>query len=181
MSKVKLFLIAFFIIVGFNFVVHSNNHMFADGHGDKYEHKGEHNDEYDQLEEIGELVGWGAVIGMGLAGALFPIRRSSKILITKVPNAKGLVISASRWLGKLHVPIGITVIILTIVHGVSMYVGEGELEAEGIIGLVSFILLLSASLFGGFLIKNKKSKFFRKIHLILIILAVSIGVFHILV
>lgn len=181
MNKVHLFLITFLIIVAFNFAGHSNNHVFADDHGDKYEHEAEHEKGNDQLKEIGELVGWGAVIGMGFAGALFPIRRSSKIIITRIPNAKGLVISVSKWLGKYHVIIGILVMFLIILHGVSMYAAEGELETEGVIGLLSFLLLLLASLFGGFLIKNKKSKFFRKIHFILIILAGSIGILHILV
>ncbi|MBY0124346.1 hypothetical protein [Bacillus sp. S/N-304-OC-R1] len=180
MNKIYLFFISFLIILAINLAGHSQNHVFANDHGDHFEYKDKHHDANHQLKEAGGLVGWGAVVGIGLAGALFPIRRSSKVVIKKVPSVKNLVITTSRLLGKYHVHLGILVIILTIIHGIAMYIGKGELGIQGVIGLMSFVLLMTASIIGGFLIKNKKSKSFRKAHMVLVILFILVGAVHIL-
>ena len=63
---------------------------------------------------------------------------------------------------------------ISIFHGVIMYLSEGELESEGIIGLGAVILMVIAGVLGTLLIKNKKSKSIRTMHTILIAFAIIV-------
>lgn len=131
------------------------------------------------LKEVGELLGWGAAIAIVTAGLLFPVRRSAKIVLQKVPSAKKIFIAFSKFLGKNHVLIGIFALVLVITHGVSMLVNEWEFEFEALTGIGTFSFMLIAAMFGIFLIKNKKAKRMRNIHITLLVFALLIGVVHI--
>lgn len=145
------------------------------------EHHGDHDEAKGPYEELGELLGWGTVVGMGAAGVFFPIRRSMKWTIATFPNAKNMIISFTKFLGKFHVPIGITALILSFIHGAFMLISKGELESEGVTGLISFFFMIAASIFGLFLMKNKKAQNMRTIHLSFLSIAVIIGLFHIFI
>ena len=54
--------------------------------------------------------------------------------------------------------IGIIALALSIFHGVTMYLSEGKLEREGIIGLGAVIFMIVAGILGTVLYKNKKVK-----------------------
>ena len=131
-------------------------------------------------EEIGEMVGWGTVVAMGAAGILFPIRKSAKWIIKNYPESKNIYISISKFFGKYHLLIGIIALALSIFHGVAMYLSEGRLEGQGIIGLGAFILMVIAGIFGTVLFKNKKVKSLRTTHTILIAFALLTGFVHII-
>ena len=61
-----------------------------------------------------------------------------------------------------------------------MYLSEGRLESEGIIGLGAFIFMMIAAIFGMVLFKNKKAKSLRTTHTILIGFALIIALVHII-
>ena len=149
---------------------------FYNGHYDKHKH-----DENEALEEGGELLGWGTVIAIGGAGALMPLRRGSRSIIKKFPNAKSGIISALKFLGKSHIWIGALALILSSVHGVMMYFNEREFGFDEISGTISVGLMAIAAVFGVLLMKNKGSKQYRSFHFAFLIVAVIIGAVHVLI
>ena len=181
MKSIKLLFLAFLLVVGFEYAINLGHNVFADGDNHEYyqQHDG-HDREESPFEEIGKMIGWGTAIAMGAAGMLYPFRKALKFLLKKIPNAKNLIISFSKFLGKRHVHFGIIALILSIAHGILMYIKEGELELQGFLGLVSIILMVVAALFGTVLIKNKKAKRTRTNHTSLLVFALLIGAFHIL-
>lgn len=137
--------------------------------------------EVEFYEDVGEMIGWGTVITFAVAGLIFPMRRLTKRIITTFPSIKQLYISMTKFLGKYHILIGIVTIILSICHGIIMYIHEGKLEDEGISGLVTVIVLIMASFIGLILFKNKKVKSIRTTHMTLITFSIVIGFFHIFI
>ena len=160
---------------------------FADDDHHKYrtgEYYNDYNDEHDEneaLEEGGELLGWGTVIAIGGASVLMPLRRGSRSLIKKFPNAKSGIISTLRLVGKSHIWIGALAIILSIIHGVMMYINEREFGFDEISGTISVGLMAIAAVFGVLLMKNKGSKQYRSFHFAFLIVAVIIGAVHVLI
>jgi hypothetical protein len=178
--------LAFLFVFAINFVTTGSNQVLADDDdGEKYEYykdgyEGGENDDDGPYEDLGKTVGWGTVVAMGAAAVIFPVRRSMKSVITNFPGAKSIFISFSKFLGKYHIFIGVTALALSIVHGVTMYLNEGELESEGLIGLGSVAFMTLAGILGAVLTKKKKSKSLRTTHTILIAFAIIIGIVHIL-
>ncbi|WP_431027400.1 hypothetical protein [Lysinibacillus sp. LZ02] len=148
-------------------------------YGDEHSDKEDHEDE--RYEDIGKLIGWSSLLAIGAAGLIFPIRRIMKSVITTFPQSKQLYISITKFLGKYHILIGIAALMLSICHGVLMYLNEGELESEGIIGLAAVILMIIAAIMGAVLFKNKKVKSLRTTHTILVTFGVVIALFHIFI
>lgn len=181
MKTLQIVIFALLVMFALNFVPTATNIVSADDDYEKYEHyeDGEEHEEDGPYEELGETVGWGTVIAMGIAGIIFPLRRSMKTVTTNFPEAKKGFISLTKFFGKFHIPIGIIALGLSIFHGITMYVSEGELESDGVIGLGSVVLMLIAGIIGAVLFKNKKAKSLRTTHTILIAIAMFIGVVHI--
>jgi hypothetical protein len=147
------------------------------GYGDhRHEGKGKHS----PYEKIGETLGWGAIIAMGVAGVIYILRRSTKTVVNKFPDAKDKFISVTRFLGKYHIGIGVIALILSIIHGVLMYLSEGRLDGDGLIGLGSVIFMALASILGSVLYKMKKVKSLRISHSALIALAFIVALIHII-
>ena len=182
MKFFKMILISFLSIFIISFVTIGINSVSADNEfEEKYENHGEDDDRgEDAYEEIGEMVGWGTVIAMGAAGILFPIRKSAKWIITNYPKSKNIFITLSKFFRKYHLLIGIIALALSIFHGIAMYLSEGRLEREGIIGIGAFIFMMIAAIFGTILFKNKKVKSLRTTHTILIAFALLIAFVHII-
>ncbi|MFF5994442.1 hypothetical protein AAGS61_06755 [Lysinibacillus sp. KU-BSD001] len=149
------------------------HYEYDDGHGDREEHEDE------RYEDIGELIGWSTLVTIGVAALLFPTRKIMKSVITTFPQSKKLYVSFTKWLGKYHILIGIAALVLSICHGVLMYLHEGELESEGITGLGAVIIMVIAAIMGAVLFKNKKVKSLRTTHTILVTFGVVIVLFHI--
>ncbi len=188
MKHLKMVFIVFLFIFAFNYVTPGINLVSADDddYEEEYEYQEDESedgeeDEDGPYEDIGEMVGWGAVIAMGTGALIFPLRRSMKTVITNFPEAKSIFISITKFFGKYHIFIGVIALALSIFHGVAMYLSEGELESEGIIGLGAVILMVIAGILGTALYKNKKSKSLRTAHTILIVFAILIGIAHIFV
>lgn len=154
---------------------------YFNGRYDEHDRENGEGDENEALEEGGELLGWGTVIAIGGAGALMPLRRSSRSLINKFPSAKSGIISLLKLLGKSHIWIGALAILLSSVHGVMMYLNEGEFGFREISGTISVGLMGIAAIFGVLLFKNKGNKQFRSIHFGFLIVAVMIGAVHVLI
>lgn len=190
----KIFIPLVFVFA-FIFAVTGNNLVYADDHGDRYEYYGQY-DKYENdkgygehrdgkkekdgpYEELGETLGWGTVIAMGAAGVIFILRRSMKTVITRFPDAKNIFVSISRFFGKYHIGIGIVALVLSITHGVLMFLNEGRLDKDGIIGLGSVIFMAIASVLGAVLAKKKKVKSVRLTHTIFIVLAIVIALIHV--
>jgi len=182
MKFFKLLLISLLATFTINFVTIESNTVSADDDfEEKYEHHGEEGDSVtEKYEDIGKLVGWSTVIAMGAAGVIFPMRRTSKWAIKNIPELKSIFISISKFFGKYHLFIGIIALALSISHGMIMYISEGELETEGIIGLIAFSFMLIAGVFGTLLFKNKKMKNLRITHTLLIGFALFIVFVHII-
>lgn len=186
MNFLKTAFLALFFVIGINYVTGGNLAFADDDFDDKYENHEEGGD-YEhgdggkdgEFEEIGETIGWGTVIAMGAAGLIFPIRRSAKIILKSYPESKNVYLSISKFFGKYHIFIGIAALALAIFHGTTMFLSEGELEGEGIIGLGAGILMAIAGVLGIVLFKNKKSKNIRTTHTILIAFAIVIALIHI--
>lgn len=176
-----LSLIMFFVFV-LNLVTTGSNLVSADGDFDEeYANYGKEGDGDEGYEDIGEMAGWITVMAMGTAGLIFPIRRSMKWMITSYPRVKNNVVAISKFLGKYHILFGVIALALSIFHGVVMFLGEGEIEREGIIGLGAAVLMLIGSIPGAVLFKNKKKKSLRTTHRTLIAIALLLGVFHIFI
>lgn len=182
MKHLQLIIILFLLVIALAYGMNTNTYVFADDdHGD-YEHHREHDDEDESpYEEIGEMAGWGTAILMGSAGLLFPIRKSTKLMINKIPSTKKMMIFFSKFFGKQHVFLGILAIIIGGAHGIFMFFDEGELGIEVISGLGSIIFMLIAAFLGSFLIKHKKAKTIRKTHILLLVLSSFIAIIHIFI
>lgn len=181
MKHLPLIIVFFLLVIVLGYGMNANTFVFADDdHGD-YDHDREHDDDEGPFEEIGEIAGWGTAILMGSAGVLFPIRRTTKILLKHLPSSKNVVIFFSKLFSKQHVFFGIIALFVGIGHGVFMFLDEGELEVEAFIGMSSILFMLVAALLGGFLIKNKKAKAVRKTHISLLVLSSFIAIIHIII
>ncbi|MFO7317122.1 MAG: hypothetical protein C0P75_008705 [Bacilli bacterium] len=174
------------LIFCFALICTSGHIAFADDDfGEHHEHyewgygKKEHID--DRYEDAGEMIGWGTVITFAVAGLIFPMRRLTKPMITTFPSIKQIYISLTKFLGKYHILIGIVTVLLSICHGILMYLHEGRLEDEGVSGLVSAIVLGIAGLIGLMLFNNKKVKSLRTTHMTLIAVTMVIALFHIFI
>lgn len=185
MGKLKILQLVVIVIVITNFILSSNNSVAADDdfdekyeHDYRYDHKNKHEDE--RYEEIGELIGWCIVFVAGAAGLLFPMRRTMKSTITAFPKSKQFYRSIVSFLGKYHIFLGVTALILGLVHGVLMYLYEGKLDDEGITGLVSVLLVIIAAVNGAALSKNRKNKRFRTLHIVFVTLGIVLAAIHIL-
>lgn len=167
----------------------NDEYRTGDHYNGRYDDNGEYNGEYGEgehekegpYEEGGKLLGWGTVIAIGGAGVLMPLRRGSRNLIKKFPNAKDGIISALKLVSKSHVWIGVTALSLSIIHGVLMYLNEGEFGFREIAGTISVGLMAVAAIFGVLLVKNKGNQQFRSIHFGFLIVAVLIGAVHVLI
>lgn len=187
MKYFKLMFMAFSFVFLLTFASSVSSIVFADyDYGEKYEY---HEDEWyhekghkdGPYEDIGELVGWGTVIAMGAAVLILPLRRSMKQVISHLPSTKNIFISISRFFGKYHIYIGVSALALSIIHGAIMYLNEGRLKDEGIIGLGAVIAMAIAGILGTILSKNKKSISLRTTHTIFMIFALLIGIGHIFI
>ncbi len=182
MKRIQLLFMASLFVLSLNYGIFATDIANADDfYQENYEHNGEDHKKDSAFEEIGELLGWGTAIVVGIAWLLFPVRRSAKMILTNIPEAKTLFISISRFLGKNHVFIGVTALVLSIVHGIFMYISEGKLESEGFTGIASVLFMVIAGIIGMVLMKNKKAKSARTTHIILLVFATVIGAFHILI
>lgn len=181
MKNFKLVFIAFFFILGLNYVSTGNSLVLADDHfEEKYEIHGDDDGGDDgPYEDIGKTIGWGTVMTMAAAGVIFPIRRSMKWAIKNFPAAKSMFITISKFFGKYHIFIGIIALALGILHGAAMYLSEGELESEGILGLGAAVLMVIAAVTGALLYKKRKAKSLRNIHITLMVFAILIGFIHV--
>jgi hypothetical protein len=182
MKYFKMLLISLLSIFIISFVTNESNFVSADdGYEEKYEtHREDHDGEGEVYEDIGSTFGWGTIIAMGAAAIIFPLRKSAKWIIKTYPQSKIIFLSISKFFRKYHLLIGTVALVLSLFHGVAMYLSEGGLEIEGIIGLGAFIFMLIAAIFGTILSKNKKVKSFRTAHTILIAIALLIGFVHII-
>ncbi len=182
MKYLQMLLVSLLFVFAFNYAPTGSNLVFADDDIEQfYENPGgekEHG-ENGPYEDIGKTIGWGTIIAMGIAGLIFPIRRSMKWVITNLPGAKNIFISVSKNLGKYHIFIGMAALALGTTHGVAMFLDKGELESEGIIGLGAVVLMVLAGIVGAVLFKHKKMKSLRTAHSSLIAFAILMGCIHI--
>ncbi|MHC0039630.1 hypothetical protein [Pseudoneobacillus sp. C159] len=182
MKYFKIILVMFLSIFIIHFLSLESHVVSADDDFTKRyggEQRDDHHDEEGPYKDIGKTIGWGTIIAMSAAGTIFPIRKSLKWMMTNYPNLKKLLISISKFFGKYHSFIGLLALIFGIFHGVTMYISEGKLESEGIIGLGSLIFMMVAAIFGLALSKNIKVKRLRTSHTILMAIALFIGFIHI--
>lgn len=121
------------------------------------------------------------MIAIFIAGSILPFRKVAKTILTSIPASKKFIVSILKFLGKYHVLIGFSTLLISLFHGISLFLSEGELETEGFTGILALLFLLFASFFGIYLLKNKKSKSVRRFHLSMLTLSVSIGVLHIFI
>jgi hypothetical protein len=183
MKYLQMVFVVFLFVFALGFATTGGSLASADddeyeGKYESYEGEGEEGGD-GPYEEIGETAGWGTVIAMGTAGLIFPLRRSMKRVTTTVPEAKKIYIPITKFFGKYHILIGIGALALSIFHGVIMYLDEGALESEGMIGLGAVISMVIAGIFGAVLFKNKKAKTLRTTHSVLIAFAILIAAVHI--
>jgi len=158
---------------------------FADDDHHEYrmgEHYGEHEEggeRNEAFEEGGELLGWGSVIAIGGAAVIMPLRRNSSKLIKTFPNAKASIVSGLKLFSKSHIWIGALAVTLSAIHGVLMYLNEGEFGFREFAGTLSVGFMAIAAIFGVMLAKNKGKKQIRSIHFGLLTVAVIIAAVHI--
>jgi hypothetical protein len=182
MKYFKMLLILFLSIFIISFITIESNFVSADDDfEEKYENHGEDDDSEEVYEEIGKTAGWGTIIAIGAAGILFPLRKSAKWIIKNYPESKNIFIFIFKFFRKYHLFIGTIALALSLFHGVTMYLSEGELKIEGIIGLGALLLLMIAGIFGMILYKYKKVRSLRNTHTILIAFALLIGFVHIII
>ena len=173
------------ILLILNFITISNDVVVADSDIDEeheyYDGSNKEEQEDELYEEIGEVIGWCTIILIGAAGLLFVVRRIMKPVITTFPTSKQLYISFTKFLGKYHILIGVTALVLGIAHGLLMYFNEGKLDSEGIIGVAAVILFVIGAIDGAILNKNRKNKSARTIHMFFVALGVVLGIIRIVV
>lgn len=178
MRYVKLVLVALVVVVVY-FGVSGVNLVSADDFGDNQNYTESHHDDESPYEDIAGLIGWGTVILLGAAGAIFPIRRFAKIVITHFPNFKKSYLFLVKKLGKYHMFVGLFALFLGTAHGIIMYVNEGKLESDGLTGLIGLLFMFVATIVGFVLNKYRKTKSLRTIHIFLGVVIVLTGLYHI--
>lgn len=155
--------------------------VFAEGN---YEEKHQSQDDKslddDFWEDIGEFIGWGAIIALGITGAIYPIRRIIKLNGINNFGIKKTCISIAKFLGKNHLFIGILTFLLSIFHGLTMYLSELKLDDEMVIGLASLLFMGIAIIVGVVMFKNKKFLKLKKAHTTLMALTLLTIIFHII-
>lgn len=176
-------LILVLLLFNFTFDIHT---VFADeyeyeernefGEDDELNGDGEDNE---ILEEIGEFTGWGTMVLGGFAGILLPFRRSAKYVKRICPSYLKVISKLSRLLTKWHIPLGLGVLIFGAVHGITTYLAESELGIHEIIGIISFLVIIVSSIFGGLIVVTRKSKF-PGVHKLSIICAAVLAFMHII-
>ena len=180
MKYLKLSLITVLVIALYCGTAGSKQVFADDDFDEHYEMHEKHHEENELYEELGKSIGWGTFITLCIGGAIFPIRRLTKTVTTNFPRYKQLYILIAKLLGRYHIFLGIFAFILSIFHGVTLYLSEGELEAEGIIGLGTVIFMVISGVIGSFLFKNKKTKSLRTTHTTFTTIALFIGLIHVL-
>jgi len=175
----------FGIVLVVMFFLYDVNPIYAD---DIFEGKDEYDEgngrqqyEEGRYEDLGELIGWCAFIGIGAAGMIFPIRTFLKSVIRTFPQSKGLYLYVAKLIGRYHILFGTMALLLGIGHGIIMYFNEGELENEGIIGLIAIILLSITAIIGMNLFNYRKNRSLRTIHISIAALSVITGGIHIFI
>ncbi len=172
--KRKLLMILFLIFLS----LFSGYVVFADD--DDHDRYREHEEE-EWTEEAGETLGWGAIAFAGGAGLLFPLRRGYPRIVKFITDKqlKKRLSMLLKWVAKWHVPAGILALMIASVHGITMFLAEGELEGEGILGLAGLILMILAGLFGAYLTRKKQARRVRNIHIGLLLSAGLLILIHI--
>lgn len=154
-----------------------------DDHDERYNRgNGEEREEDEAAEEIGEALGWGAVgLAVG-AGLLFPLKRSYPFLVQWLPKKrewKKRLSSLFKLLSKWHLLAGLLALTLMIIHGLFMFYAEGELSGRDWLGVFSASLIALGLIPGLVLLKNKKSRFIRKVHIAVVSVAGTLAIVHI--
>lgn len=180
MRYLKIVCIAWIFI----FSMHNVSPVFADDfeeNNEYYAFDGDNVEHEDELyEDIGKLIGWLALVTIGAAGLLFPARKILKSIITTFPQLKQLSISFTKFIGKHHILIGLTALVLSIGHGIIMYLNEGEWDSEGITGVAAVIILMIAAIIGIALSKKKKVKKLRSAHTMLVSFGILVVILHVI-
>ncbi|MFB6465570.1 hypothetical protein ACE38V_02000 [Cytobacillus sp. Hz8] len=178
-SVILIFILGFGVTNSIAFADDDGHHFEKHDDGKYGDYQGDHEKE-GPIEEIGKMIGWGTAIAMGFAALLYPFRRSLKTLISQFSKWKNTFISFGKFITKNHVLIGLIALTLSILHGALMFLKEGELEGEGIIGLGSVLFIVLAAILGSKLMQNKKSKRLRTIHMVFISFALFLAITHII-
>lgn len=173
------------MLAGLSFTVQP---ILADDHDHDFddselsEHYGGHDEheEEEGMEEGGKLLGWGTIVAMGGAVVLLPLRRNASKLMKAFPNEKNVIKSILKFFSKIHIWIGIVALGLSGVHGILLFLHEGEFESDVVLGILSFSLMVIAAIFGVKLAKNKSLKNIRSIHIGLVVGVILIAAVHIL-
>ncbi|MGJ7034848.1 hypothetical protein [Anoxybacillus eryuanensis] len=160
------------------FVMHSSNIVFADDETKFHEQYGESEEEV--FEEVGEMLGWGAIMIASFSGILFPFRRQASHLSKMFPKGKSLVTFTLRMLGKWHVRAGIVAFLLMLSHGGLMYISEEELGIREYVGGIATMLIAMATLVGFILLKQRRNNVVRVAHISLLSIAGILTAVHIL-
>lgn len=179
MKYVKLVLVALLIVVVYCSAPEVSLVSADDNFGDNQRYSENDHDKERPYEDIAGLIGWGTVILLGAAGAIYPIRRLTKIVIMHFPEFKKTYLFIVKKIGKYHLIIGLLTLLLGAAHGILMYVSEWKLESDGLIGLIGLVFMFVATIVGIVLNKYRKMKSLRTIHLILVVVAVLISIVHI--
>jgi uncharacterized protein YhhL (DUF1145 family) len=177
--KLLQWFLAFFIVAAIGFSTVNVALADDDYEHERYEHHWEDDENESPFEEAGNIAGWVTFAAMGAAGILFPARRLAKTVIKEFASAKNLVVSLNKFLGKGHVLFGLFALVFALVHGMTMFLDEGKLEGDGAAGLSAAIFMFFSGIFGMILLKNKKSKMIRNVHMVLIGISLCIALFHI--
>lgn len=180
MKKFQLIIIILLTVIAIGYGMNASKVVLADDHDDYYHDSRHDEDEDSPFEEVGEMAGWGTAILMGSAGLLFPIRKTTKLMINGIPSSKKVMIFLSKLLGKQHVLLGVLALIIASAHGIFMFWDEG-LGVDAFTGIGSILFMLIAAFLGSYLIKNKKAKAVRKTHIFLLILSSLIAIIHIFI
>lgn len=181
MKRVKIvFMIAFVLFFSGNaFTVWADDNINDDDHS-KHGEYGEFGEENELFEEGGDVLGWGTIVLAGLAGVLFPLRRSGKHIRKKFPNMKNSLVKLMKFFGKWHIVFGVLALLGGATHGVLMYLDEGELGLRELLGVGGVALVSLAAVLGIFLARNKKLKTLRSAHILLISTAAILAAVHVL-
>src|SRR5690606_28019292 len=96
------------------------------------------------------------------------------------PSMSKSFIKITRLLGKWHIPFGVFALLTGGLHGVLLFLAEGEIGSRELIGIGSFAFVTLAAILGVFLAKNKRIRTLRSIHISLVSAACFLTVVHIL-
>ncbi|MBP1930015.1 hypothetical protein J2Z37_000002 [Ammoniphilus resinae] len=133
------------------------------------------------MEEVGETLGWGSIFVASAAGILLPARRMVKPVKAHFPAGQKSLVSVVKGLTKYHIWIGVTAMGVSLLHGISLYFAEDQLDIGDWVGAVSATLMIVAGVIGGMLAVNKKNmKRWKKPHVYLLLLAGFFAIIHIL-